>query len=195
MLWKRKLIYFWKDEWGCCRGLKQNVMSGWGQLILSLLSIQEFHGKWRDGWCGNSLKHIYLLLVYTTMSEDGGGGRSKFSWGFEEIGLSREPIFSYGTFIWIIWIWWTLTCSSDQGSIICWDWKKGVVWMKHYSWMPNMNNMGSKNYLSLYRKIGYGQLAWLHNSHCNVGLYCILPLATLILILMENNFLWKKNIL
>ena len=179
MLWKRKLIYFWKDEWGCCRGLKQNVMSGWGQLILSLLSIQEFHGKWRDGWCGNSLKHIYLLLVYTTRSEDGGGGRSKFSWGFEEIGLSREPIFSYGTFIWIIWIWWTLTCSSDQGSIICWDWKKGVVWMTHYSWMLNIN-MGSKNYVSLSRKIGYDHLAWLHNSHCNVALYCILPLATLI---------------
>ena len=58
-----------------------------------------------------------------------------------------------------------------------------------------MNNMGSKNYLSLSRKIGYGQLAWLHNSHCNVGLYCILPLATLILILMENNFLWTKKTL
>ena len=54
------------------------------------------------------------------MSEDGGGGRgrSKLSWGFGEIGLSREPIFSYGRFIWIIWIWWTLTCSSDQGIIV-----------------------------------------------------------------------------
>ena len=57
-----------------------------------------------------------------------------------------------------------------------------------------MNNMGSKNYLSLSRKIGYGHLAWLHNSHCNVGLSCILPLATLILILMENNLYERKKL-
>ena len=36
------------------------------------------------------MKHIYVLLVYTTRSEDGGGGRSKLirssgSFGYDEL--------------------------------------------------------------------------------------------------------------
>ena len=49
---EKEAAYFWKDERGCSRGLKQKVMSGLGQLIFSCLSMQEFQGKWRDGWCG-----------------------------------------------------------------------------------------------------------------------------------------------
>ena len=44
-----------------------------------LLSIHEFGGKWRDGQYGIFLKQIYLFLVSRTMSEDGSGGKSKFS--------------------------------------------------------------------------------------------------------------------
>ena len=55
--------------------------------------------------------------------------------------------------------------------------------------MPNMNKYGYKDDLSLPRKIGYCHSTWLYNIHCNIGLSFILPLATLILIPMEDSFL------
>ena len=76
----------------------------------------------------------------------------------------------------------------------CWDWKKGRFgWNIILGCRIWIRLARKKINLSLSRKIGYGKLTWLHNIHCNVGLSCILPLATLILILMEDSLKINKN--
>ena len=47
--------------------------------------------------------------------------------------------------------------------------------------------------LSLPIKLGYGRSTMCHNIACNIGLLCILPLATLLLIPMEDISLEKIN--
>ena len=83
-LWKRKLIYFWKDEWGCCWGLKGKFMRGWGQFIHFDCCLYRNLVKMARGLLWKYFEADLVIVTFRTMNEDGDGGKYKFSWWFEE---------------------------------------------------------------------------------------------------------------